>query len=186
MALVKSTPTSFRNNPVSMQVALRNANFEKLVEALLESKNAASAGRLIGAFNTLGMRAESKKLEVIITGLFGKIKITDPFAVQPVILDNERKESPSARRIRIMWQEMRQDIINKFDSLQPEFDFFSRPLEQTLGMINEIYVHDAYNSLSIEGYIVTPELIEKVSNGTWSPDTIEQDSDTKNALAAKG
>ena len=185
-ALVNSTPTSFRNNPVNMQVALRNADFEKVVEALLESKNAASAGRLIGAFNTLGMRAESKKLEAITTGLFGSIKITDPFVIQPVILGNERKEAPGARRIRIMWQEMRQDIINRLDSYKPEFDFFSRPLDQTLGMINEIYVHDAYNSLSIEGYIVTPELIERVSNGAWSPDTFEQDSDTKNALAARG
>jgi len=185
-ALVNSTPTSFRNNPASMQVALKSANFEKIVEALLVSKNAASAGRLIGAYNVLGMREESKKLETIITGLFGKIKITDPFVVQPVILGNERKEAPSARRIRIMWQEMRQDIINSFDGYEPEFDFFSRPLEQTLGMINELYVHDAYHSLSIEGYIVTLELIEKVSNGSWSPDTIEKDNDAKNALAARG
>ncbi len=185
-ALVNSTPTSFRNNPVSMQVALKNANFEKVVEALLESKNAASAGRLIGAYNALGMRAESKKLETIIMGLFGKIKIIDPFVVQPVTLDNERNEAPSARRIRIMWQEMRQDIIDGFAGYESEFDFFSRPLEQTLGMINELYVHDAYNSLSIEGYIVTPELIEKVSKGSWSPDTIEKDNDAKNALAARG
>lgn len=185
-ALVKSTPMSFKNNPVSMQVALRNSNLEKVVEALLESKNAASAGRLIGAYSTLGMRAESKKLETIITGLFGKIKITDPFVVPPVILGNERKEAPSARRIRIMWQEMRQDIINRLDNYEPEFDFFSRPIDETLGMINELYVHDAYNSLSIEGYIVTQELIEKVSNGSWSPNTIEKDNDAKNALAARG
>ena len=185
-ALVNSTPSSFRNNPVSMQVALRSANFEKIVEALLVSKNMASAGRLIGAYNTLGMRAESKKLETIIAGLFGKIKITDPFIIQPVILANERKEAPSARRIRIMWQEMRQDILNRLDSYQPKFDFVSRPLEQTLGMINELYVDDAYNSLSIEGYIVTPELIEKVSNGSWSPESIEKDNDAKNALAARG
>ncbi len=185
-ALVNSTPASFRNNSLSMQVAMRNANFEKIVAALLISKNAASAGRLIGAYNSLGMRAESKKLETIISGLFGKIKITDPFVVQPVLLGNERNEAPSAKRIRIMWQEMRQDIIDRFDSYEAEFDFFSRPLDQTLSMIGELYIHDAYNSLSIEGYIVTPELIEKVSNGSWSPESIEKDNDAKNALAARG
>ncbi|MFK5985428.1 MAG: Fic family protein, partial [Pseudomonadota bacterium] len=186
MAIVKSTPTSFRKNPVSMQVALTNANFEKVVEALLESKNAASAGRLIGAYKTLGMRVESKKLETIMMGIFGKIKISNPFVVAPIILANEKKEAPSAKRIRIMWQEMREDIINGFEHYQPDFNFLSRPLEQTLAMINELYIHDAYNSLSIEGYIVTPELIQQVSTGKCSPDTLEQDNNAKNALAVRG
>jgi Fic family protein len=185
-AIVKSTPTSFRKNPASMQVALRNANFEKVIEALLELKNTASAGRLIGAYNALDMRVESKKLETIMMGIFGKIKIIDPFVVAPIILANEKKEAPSAKRIRILWHEMREDIINRFGHCQPEFDFFSRPIDQTLAMINELYVHDAYNSLSIEGYIVTPELIERVSHGKWSPDTLEQDNNAKNALAARG
>lgn len=53
-------------------------------------------------------------------------------------------------------------------------------------MINEVYARDAYNSLSIEGYKVTPELIERVSNGDWSPESIDKDNETKDALAAKG
>ena len=81
---------------------------------------------------------------------------------------------------------MRQQIIEGFDKYVPEFDFYSRPLKETLSMINELYVHDAYNSLSIEGYKVTPELIERVSKGDWSPETIEQDNEVKNTLAARG
>jgi hypothetical protein len=185
-ALANSTPTIFKNNPVSMQVALRGANFDKLTDALLRLKNIASVGRIIGAYNALNMRAESKKLEIIMTGVFGNIKAENPFEVTPVILGHEREEAPSARRVRIMWQQMRQGIINGFEKKDPEFDFYSRPLDDTLGMINELYVHDAYNSLSIEGYKVTPELIEKVSKGGWSPDTIEQDKEAKNALAARG
>jgi len=185
-ALANSTPTSFKNNPVSMQVALRNAIFEKLVEALVETQNVASAGRIIGALGVLGMRAESKKLETIITGIFGSIKISDPFEIAPIVLGNDKKEAASARRIRIMWQEMRQDIINCIENYNPEFDFFSKPLSLTLEMINELYVHDAYNSLSIEGYKVTPELIERVSRGGWSPETIVQDNEVKDALAARG
>ena len=185
-ALAKSTPASFRNNPVSMQVALTKANFEKLVESLLDLKNIASAGRLVGAYSALNMRAESKKLETIMTGVFGKIKIEDPFLQTPVRFEEKRIEAASASRIRILWQEMRQGIIDCFEDREPDFDFYARPLEDTLGMLGELYVRDAYNSLSIEGYKVTPELIERVSSGDWSPETIEQDKQAKDALAARG
>ena len=185
-ALVKSTPSSFRNNPVSIQVALRSADFDKLADALLRSKNMASAGRLIGAFDAIKMRAESKKLETIFKGVFGRVKVIDPFVTSPVILGVKTKEAASAGRVRIMWQQMRQSVIDGFGKCDPEFDFFSRPLDETLDMINELYSHDAYNSLSIEGYKVTPELIERVSKGNWSPETIEQDKDAKDALAARG
>ncbi len=185
-ALANSTPTSFKNNPVSMQVALRNVDFDKLAGALLRLKNMASAGRIIGAFNALDMRAESKKLETIVTGVFGDITIVDPFVTEPVILGNKKKEAASAGRVRIMWQQMRQDIIDGFVQCEPAFDFYSRPLDETLSMIAELYVRDAYNSLSIEGYRVTPELIKQVSRGDWSPDTIEHDKEIKDALAARG
>jgi Fic family protein len=46
------------------------------------------------------------------------------------------------------------------------------------------YVADAYHSLSIEGYRVTPELIERVRDGQWNPDGA--DKAEKNAMAAKG
>ena len=39
-----------------------------------------------------------------------------------------------------------------------------------LRFVDEIYQSDAYHSLSIEGYSVTPELIERVRAGGWSPD----------------
>lgn len=35
---------------------------------------------------------------------------------------------------------------------------------------DDIYVTDAYHSLSIEGYRVSPELIERVRSGEWDPD----------------
>ncbi|VAW90422.1 hypothetical protein MNBD_GAMMA17-1442 [hydrothermal vent metagenome] len=185
-ALAKSTPSFFRNDPVTAQVALTNTNFEKLTAALMHSKNIASAGRIMGAYHALNMRAESKKLETILAGLLGNIKVNDPFLIPPVILGEGKKEAASANRIRLLWQAMRQDIIHCFEKYEQEFDFKLRPLDETLQMINEFYLRDAYNSLSIEGYKVTPALIEKVSGGDWSPETIEQDFDAKDALAARG
>ena len=52
--------------------------------------------------------------------------------------------------------------------------------------IEAIYEHDAYNSLSIEGYRVTPELIEKIRLGSWNPDGDPEDRQQVAAMAAKG
>lgn len=35
--------------------------------------------------------------------------------------------------------------------------------------VEDVYESDAYHSLSIEGYSVTPELIERVREGRWNP-----------------
>ena len=55
-----------------------------------------------------------------------------------------------------------------------------------LSEVNERYVADAYNSLSIEGYQVNDELIERVAKGNWNPDGDEDDKNNRDALAARG
>jgi fido (protein-threonine AMPylation protein) len=52
--------------------------------------------------------------------------------------------------------------------------------------VEDIYKNDAYHSLSIEGYSVTPELIERVRSGNWSPEESEYDRKSRDALAARG
>ena len=52
--------------------------------------------------------------------------------------------------------------------------------------VDEAYVTDAYHSLSIEGYRVSPDLIERVRRGTWDPDGNEQDREQRDAMAARG
>lgn len=55
-----------------------------------------------------------------------------------------------------------------------------------LRRVNEIYTHDAYHSLSIEGYQVTPELIQRIADGAWNPTENPEDQGQINAMAAKG
>ncbi|MGN6374173.1 MAG: hypothetical protein ACTHMG_01320, partial [Sphingomonas sp.] len=55
-----------------------------------------------------------------------------------------------------------------------------------LKRVQDSYVTDAYHSLSIEGYRVSPELIERVRSGTWNPEADEQDREYKDGLAARG
>ncbi|MFA3791314.1 hypothetical protein AB6T38_09365 [Aliiglaciecola sp. SL4] len=49
-----------------------------------------------------------------------------------------------------------------------------------------VSVTDAYHSLSIEGYRVTPELITRVRTGNWNPAQNADDKERLNALAARG
>lgn len=48
------------------------------------------------------------------------------------------------------------------------------------------YRSDAYNSLSIEGYQVTEELIERVAKNGWDPENNEEDKASRDAMAARG
>jgi Fic family protein len=51
--------------------------------------------------------------------------------------------------------------------------------------VEEIYTTDAYHSLSIERYQVTPELVERVRSGSWDADNTE-DKKQRDAMAARG
>ena len=52
--------------------------------------------------------------------------------------------------------------------------------------VDDAYATDAYHSLSIEGYRVSADLIQRVRGGAWNPDLNEQDREQRNAMAARG
>jgi len=106
----------------------------------------------------------------------------DPFADRPPLVLVHREISPYANRIRLLWQTMRQQVIEHF----PPAPGLSRDLKMYMQQVDDLYVTDAYHSLSIEGYRVTPELIERVRSGRWNPDLEDEDKSHRNALAARG
>lgn len=57
-------------------------------------------------------------------------------------------------------------------------------IDGLMTQIDDKYVQDAYHSLSIEGYKVSDELIEKVKSGDWDPKNA--DKEANNALVARG
>ena len=77
---------------------------------------------------------------------------------------------------------MRGPVIERF----PGSPGRPNDIDAYLGRVQEAYVADAYHSLSIEGYRVSPALIERVRSGHWNPDDDEQDREHRNALAARG
>jgi len=58
--------------------------------------------------------------------------------------------------------------------------------EAYLRFIDEIYRSDAYHSLSIEGYSVSEQLIDRVRGGNWDPENHDADRQNRDALAARG
>ena len=55
-----------------------------------------------------------------------------------------------------------------------------------LRFIDEIYQHDAYHSLSIEGYSSHAGADRAGAAGDWDPDHHDEDRKSRDALAARG
>ena len=77
---------------------------------------------------------------------------------------------------------MREPVIARF----PPAPGLPRNIKAYVKRVDDAYVTDAYHSLSIEGYRVTPKLIERVRSGAWNPDEDEGDREQRNAMAARG
>ena len=107
---------------------------------------------------------------------------TDPFAAPSPMPLMSRETSPGVNRIRILWESMREPVLEYFPPPPGPVKDIKRYLEQ----IEEVYVTDAYHSLSIEGYRVSPELIDRVRQGSWNPDVNDTDKAHEDALAARG
>jgi Fic family protein len=106
----------------------------------------------------------------------------NPFSDPVPLLRATRGESSYVIRVRLMWAEMRDEVIVNF----PAEPGLPADKGAYLAAVQDTYVRDAYNSLSIEGYHVTNELIELVASGNWDPEENEADLKSKDAMAARG
>lgn len=86
------------------------------------------------------------------------------------------------QRLRIMWAHMREPVMERF----PAAPGRTADADAYLRHVEDVFVSDAYHSLSIEGYQVSPELIRRVRSGAWNPEDDEDDREHRNALAARG
>lgn len=110
------------------------------------------------------------------------VREKDPFYSTLAIKLSQREGSPFVNRIKLMWLQMREIVIKDF----PYAPGIPDDHEGYLANIDEMYVTDAYQSLSIERYNVTPALIERVSSGKWDNNEHEADRKQKDAMAARG
>ena len=153
-----------------------------VLELLLEGGRTSVAGRLAGAFRNIGRDRIADDIVKTMQTADYDIREKDPFEDTINLILPAREQSPYVNRIRLMWQEMRGLVIERFPK-EPER---LKDIDAYMERVEKIYVKDAYHSLSIEGYRVSPELIERVRRDAWNPDENEDDREHRNALAARG
>ncbi|MFC1532208.1 Fic family protein [Thermodesulfobacteriota bacterium] len=181
--LVSCGPGFFLQNAMDARAALamvRDAS--DVLTLLLEGGRTTVAGRLAGAFRNIGCDRIANDIVKTMQSAGYDIREKDPFENTINLILPAREKSPYVNRISLMWQQMREPILKLFPAAP------GRPSDSDtyLKTADDIHVKDAYHSLSIEGYRVSPELINRVRGGEWNPDEIEDDREQRNALAARG
>jgi len=182
-ALIGCSPGFFENNPTDARTALgRIRSASEVLDRLLASGHSTIAGRLAGAFRNIGRGRIADDIVSAMRAAGYTMREQDPFAARIEVATPRGETSPYAGRIRLMWHQMRRPVIERF----PRAPGLPADIDAYLKGVQEAYVTDAYHSLSIEGYRVTPELIDRVRGGDWNPDRDDQDREQRNALAARG
>lgn len=182
-ALIYSSASIYTRNAIDARTVLsliRDAS--ELLPVLLENGHTTLAGRLAGAFRNIDRNKIADQIIDTFKQADYDIREEDPFESKLDLKLSTRERSPYANRIRLMWTQMREVVIKNFPAspgIPANHDLYIKN-------IDDIYVTDAYHSLSIERYRVTPELITKMSSGEWNAKENEEDRKQRDAMAARG
>ncbi|MBY8963146.1 Fic family protein [Flavobacterium sp. D11R37] len=182
-ALIYCTAAVYTHNAIDARTILsmiRDAS--EVLPVLLENGHTKLAGRLAGAFRNIGRDRIADQIIETFKQADYVIREEDPFEEKIAIKLPARERSPYANRIRLMWMQMREIVVKHF----PPAPGIPEDHEAFMKNVDDIYITDAYHSLSIERYRVTPELIEKVSSGKWDIKENEADRQQRDAMAARG
>jgi hypothetical protein len=182
-SLIHCSPGTFTQNITDIRTALSLiSDPSELLADLLDGGHTTIAGRLVGAFRNNGQDKIANDILQTMKSAGFDIRETDPFDSKLSIKLSSRQRSPYVNRIKLMWGEMREAVIKAF----PKAPGLPSDITDYMQKVEEIYLTDAYHSLSIEKYIVTPELIERVRIGTWNFHENEEDRRQRDAMAARG
>ncbi len=182
-ALIACAPSYFPAHAFTLRTALAMvSDASQVLGRLLDGGRSKVAGRLAGAFRNIGREQIADNIVGTMQSAGYTVNETDPFGAISPLPFGPRDTSPYVNRLRLSWAVMREDILKTF----PAPPGLPKDPDAYMKQIEEIYVADAYNSLSIEGYKVNAELIERVRSGNWNPDSIKGDKDHRDALAARG
>ena len=182
-ALIACTPRYFPQMATDARAALamvRDAS--EVLALLLAGGHSAVAGRLAGAFRNIGRARLADDMLKTMRAAGFDVRENDPFSDRPALALPARQQSPYVYRVRLMWEEMRKTVLEMFPATPGPV----ANVNTYMKAVEDIYVTDAYHSLSIEGYRVSPDLIERVRTGAWNPDDDKSDREHRNALAARG
>jgi hypothetical protein len=173
----------FRQNPTDARAVLSMVpNASELLGLLLEGGRTTVAARLAGAFRNIHRNHIADDIVKTMRAAGYDIREKDPFKNTLDLILPASEQSLYINRARLMWQQMRGPILKQFPAAPGPPSHIATYLKAT----DDIYVTDAYHSLSIEGYRISPELIERLRSGEWNSDENEDEGKHRNALAARG
>lgn len=182
-ALIKVPDSFYRRHPIEAQVILaRIREPSDLLRRLLAGGHSAIAGRLAGALRRIGKDSIAEEIKSTMKAADFNVRETDPFEAEYRFAEIRPDAAPIVGRLQALWAAHRQAVIDIF----PAAPGLPKNQKTYLRAVEEVYKTDAYHSLSIEGYRVSPELIERVRAGNWNPDQLAVDQEERNALAARG
>ena len=105
----------------------------------------------------------------------------NPFET-PVPSARSLPESPYCARIKAMWQMMRKQVLQSWTTQVRQ----QASSKDYMDEAQVRYLADAYHSLSIEGYQVTPEMIDRVRTGIWGTGYTERDREETKRHGGQG
>ncbi|MFN3758916.1 MAG: Fic family protein [Algoriphagus aquaeductus] len=182
-AMIYCPEPFFRNNPVDARAVLGTfRDGTDLLRRLLDGGHSVVAGRLAGAFRNIGRDAIADDILAGMRSVGYAVSEQDPFASPSTLLIPSRQVLPHVNRLQLMWMSMRETVLEVF----PSEPGFPRDSSAYLQRVSELFVNDAYNSLSIEGYRVSADLIERIKAESWQQELHEADRQHRDAMAARG
>jgi hypothetical protein len=183
-ALTRVPEAFFAAKPLEAEMALNSVcDASGILRLLLSGGHSTVAGRLAGAFRRIGRGDLAGEIVSAMRAAEHRVPESDPFAKAPWVGRRVGAgEAAIIGRLHGLWALTRDTVLATF----PKPPGLPGDREAYLRKVDEIYLTDAYHSLSIEGYEVTPELIERVRTGAWSPETNQEDRISRSAMAARG
>lgn len=182
-ALVRVPESFFRRNQIEMQVVLsRVTDISNILRLLLDGGHSAVAGRIAGSLRRAGRFEQADEILSVMKTAGYDVRESDPFEGQGAFAIGKPTEAPIVGKLQAMWAASHDSVLKVF----PSPPGLPKNKMAYLSQVDEVYKSDAYHSLSIEGYRVNPELIERVMSGKWDPRHDEADRKNRDALAARG
>lgn len=183
-ALCMVGPQFFTNYPREAEIALAMVRdpSELLTTLLAGQGMPTAAARLAGALQFAQRPDDAERIMTSFAQAGITLRPNSPFELAAPSLAPSRERSPYVLRLKSMWAAWREDVIR----ILPEVPGIQMDASAYLAQLEERYVVDAYNSLSIEGYQVTDALIARVARGDWNPEGDPEHQKTRDALAARG
>jgi len=179
-ALLMVGPDYYRRDALEARTCLASLrDVSPIVSASIDGGHTTRAGRVAGALRSIGREEMADELLRMMRQVGYTVTDENPFDEN--VRMNTFAVSPYVSRIRLMWMQMREVVLDVLKAKPVRQD-----AETVLAMMDATYVKDSYNSLSIEGYKITEGLLERVKSGDWNPEKDEEDKERKNALAARG